>query len=415
MAFTIITGLMGGGKSYLGVETCLQAAKEGAIVHTNLPLVQEEWEKLDLWKQIVILPREPSLWIRHEKKIVDGVETEIPTSDCIIGGSEGRENLVIFDEASIVFRTKDQAKNKDRHQPVFDLIALSRHVGLEIIFLAQHEDNISADLRRLAQHKTKCIATKTIPLIGWIVEPWFGAFVRDVYRGLQKAPYMRSYHKFSPVIGALYKTHGMAESVSMRVEATRSTKAMDGQKKKSLLLFVGAPLLCILIFGAAIYRIKTTILNDDESAKAVAPADQVAAPQAAAPSGPTDPVAKIGGSNKGGWRLKEWDLEDEHILGSVIRTSQGITVYARGGWRLSVGSDYMGEPLIEHVVYAGWHYFQTVWGRVVVVRPIRPQERESLPPLTIQGQVRNAEYAAETPITPITSAIDGAIDRIRGS
>lgn len=87
MSFHLITGLMGGGKSYMAVEMCLQAAKEGAVVHTNLPLEEEAWKELGLWEKIVRLPKDPQNWIRFEKATgEDGYETEVPASDVITRG-----------------------------------------------------------------------------------------------------------------------------------------------------------------------------------------------------------------------------------------------------------------------------------------------------------------------------------------
>lgn len=405
MSFNLYTGLMGGGKSYAGAETALQAAKEGALIHTNLPLVQEEWEKLGLWGQIVKLPRDPSKWIKFTKQEVDGEMIDVPSSDCITGGAEGRENLVIYDEASLTFRTKDQAKNKDPHQPVFDLIALSRHVGLEIIFLAQDENNVSADLRRLAQWRTHCVAVKEIPMIGAFAVRLVGEFKRIVYKGTGKRAFMTSYHRFSLKIGALYKTHGMAESVAMRVDATRKTKGMDTGKKKGLLIFVGGPLLCLLAAGFALWKIKGSIFDKNAKKPKI---EQVEGSEQK-PEKKAEPKKR-----KGGLRVMEWEPEDELVFAVQAKTSQNTVVYARGGWKLGVGLNYMGEQIVEYVPYAGWHYFKTEFGRVIVVRPIYPEERAELPPVTIQGQAQQEDNGV-TPATPITSAIDDTIKTLRGN
>lgn len=415
MSFHLITGLMGGGKSYLAVEACKKAAEEGAIVHTNLPLVQEEWEALGLWEKIVILPREPTKWIRFEKRDIDGEETDVPCSDCITGGAEGLENIVVFDEASIVFRTKDQTKNKDKHQPVFDLIALSRHVGLEIMFIAQHEDNISADLRRLAELRTKCIKTEKIPMIGWIAAPLLGDFCRVVYRGLAKDPFVKSYHRFSMAVGRLYKTHGMAESVAMRVDPTRKAKGMDTSKRKGILLFVVAPLLCILVAGLALWKAKTRLIDDP---KAAAAHKEAGTPDLATNTDKGDkPQEKSKTVSRGGWRLMEWDVEDELVFGTKIESSKGVVVYARGGQRLGVGLNYLGEPIVEYVSWGGWHYFRTQFGRLVVVRPLMWSEREELPPVTVQGQTQSNRPDDElsSPLAPLEEGMKGVIKTIKGT
>ncbi|MCW0217977.1 MAG: zonular occludens toxin domain-containing protein [Prosthecobacter sp.] len=414
MSFSLYTGLMGGGKSYAAVEVALKAAKEGALVHTNLPLVQEAWEELGLWDKIVILPREPSRWISFKKQEIDGEMTDVPSSDCITGGAEGRENLVIFDEASIVFRTKDQLKNKDRHQPVFDLVALSRHVGLEIFFIAQHEDNISADLRKLAQFRTKCIKASEIPMIGPFAARFFGDFKRVVYKGMGRDPFMSSWHRFNASIGKLYKTHGMADSVAMRVDATRKTKGMDTSKKKGLLIFVGGPLLCLLLLGGAMWKAKHDLF-DKPKAEALAKEGKLKADKKEGAAG-AESHDKTPTKTKGGWRVMEWDAEDELVLGAKISTSRGVTVYTRGGTSLSVGGYYLGEPITEYVTWGGWYYFKTIFGRLIVVRPLNASERKELPPVTVQGQPsQQGNQPQATPMTPITEGLNHLTDKIRGT
>lgn len=412
MSFHLITGLMGGGKSYYGVELCLRAAKEGATVHTNLPLVQKEWEALGLWDRIVKLPRDPNKWIRFEKGTVDGQEEEVPCSDCIVGGSEGRENLVVFDEASIVFRVKDQQKNKDKHQPVFDLVALSRHVGLEIYFIAQHEENVSADLRKLAEFRTKCIKTDKITGIGFLLAPLFGDFRRILYRGLSKTPDMKTWHRFANSNGKLYKTHGMAESVFMRIDATRKSKAMDAGKKKGVFLFLLLPVIIVLCIGFAAWKFKRDTI-DPRMAKADGKAVSGASP---APSG--SPVAKVKAQpKKGGWRVLEWDAQDELVLGVKMSTPQGVKIYTRTGETLAVGLSYMGEPINEYTPWGDWHYFRTLFGRLIVVRPLQWAERQELPPVTITGKPPQQDDETKIPdvMDPINRAIGNMTDKIRGT
>lgn len=412
MSFSLVTGLMGGGKSYFGVETAIQAAKEGALIHTNLPLVQEEWEKAGLWDKVVKLPRDPTKWITFTKKEVDGETVEVPSSEFITGGAEGAENLVIFDEASLTFRTKDQAKNKDIHQPVFDLVALSRHVGLEIIFLAQDENNVSSDLRRLAQWRTRCVAVKEIPMIGQFAVRFVGDFKRLVYKGgMGKTVFMISYHRFKQSVGAMYKTHGMAESVAMRVEATRTSKGMDTSKKKGLLLFIGGPLLCLLLIGGAMWKAKRDIYDKQMEKRK----KEETAPATAAPA--PLPSAKEAEKPRGGWRAKEWHPDDELILSGRLRVGSTDIVYARGGYRLAVGRSFRGEPIVEHLRWGEWHYFNTIFGRLIVVRPIEASEREELPPVTVQGQPPPPEVVPPgvTPATPMTDAISSGIQTLKGT
>lgn len=399
---------MGGGKSYAAVEMALKAAREGALVHTNLPLEEDEWKALGLWEQVVILPRDPSRWIRFEKRIVDGEEVPVPCSDVITGGSEGRENLVVYDEASLVFRTKDQMKNRDVHQPVFDLVALSRHVGLEIHFIAQDEANVSVELRRLAQTTIKCVKAAEIPMIGAFAARLFGDFKRILYKGMSKTPWMATWHRFNPAIGRAYKTHGMAQSVAMRVDATRKTKGMDASAKKGILLFVVAPLICIGMLVWAFMRAKRDLYD---APKAKAAQEAKANPQPQGGQSAASPADSVAPPRKAGWKLKEWEAQDELIFAGAVKLPMGVRVYTRDGLSLSVGACYLGDKIVEYTPWAGWHYFETQGGRVVVVRPINAAERKELPPVTVQGQAPPTP-APQNVVLPAAAPIDAGLKAI---
>lgn len=411
MSFTLYTGLMGGGKSYAVVEAILQAAKEGAIVHTNMPLEQEAWEELGLWDKIVKLPKDPSGWIRFEKKKDEfGNDEDVPTSDIITGGAEGSENIVAIDEASLIFRTKDQAKNKDKHQPVFDLVALSRHVGLEIIFIAQHEENVSADLRRLAQLKVKCIKVKDLPVIGPLVYRLFGDFVRGCYKGMSRHLEYRTWHRFRPEVGKLYRTHGEAKSVGMRVESTRKVSGTSASTRKGIFLFVVLPVLLVGLVVWMGFRMKTQIYGKQET-------EQTAKAKPATKGTTAQPEEKQADAPKpkAGMREVEWHPADELILAIKITGKRGPVIYTRDSQKLQIGGAYEGQEITQYQQHAGWHYFTTALGRVVVVRPITATERQALPPVTIQGQRPESVAASLDVGNGVGSGVSSALGFIGGN
>lgn len=381
MAFHIIKGVMGSGKSYYGAELCLQAWREGAIVHTNLPLCMDEVERRGYLDQTVLLENDPTKWV-YEK---DGK----PSSDVLIGGVEGQENILVFDEAALVFDVDTQATDKARHKPIFQLIALCRHVGLDLYFLAQHESTISAKLRVMCETQTKCIKAERIPFLGWLIArlPMFGDFLRIVYMGQDKTPYARTWHKFRKEVGSIYRTHGMRESVGMRVEGTRRSKGADASKKKGMLLIFGALAFFVIAIGSLVMRAKQRwgdIKGDETAAKP----GQVAPGKAPLPSAPKPPgePPPAKGPKRGGWRLMEWDTADEHVLTGVVRNGDKVKVFAAGVGGLQLGGSYYGEPIVEVTTWGGWWYFLTSFRRLVVVRPIYQDERAALPPVTIQGK-----------------------------
>ena len=401
MAFHILTGVMGSGKSYAGVEICLQAAKEGAIIHTNLPLNLEWWEQRGYRDQIVMLPDDMREWVSFET--VNG--KQIPKSDILVGGSEGRENVMVVDEASLLFDIDDQMKNRAQNKPIFQLVALCRHVGLDLYFLAQHQQNVDAKLRRMAETRTKCIKTERIPFVGWLAAPMFGTFRRVVYMGESYTPMAKTWHRFNPDVGAAYRTHGMRESISMRVDATRRSKGADDSKKKSIFMLAATAAFLVAAVGYCIYHFATYKEDLIAKAKPKAAASTTESPADDKGDAPKPAPGKV----KAGWRMIEWDEEDELIFAGRSKTSDMVTVYTRDGQRLGVGLTYNGEPIQEYVPWGGWHYFKTSFGRLIAVRPLRYSERIDLPPVTV-SQVKGTQGVDL--VTPAFNVVDDNIKRL---
>jgi len=164
--FRIIEGVMGSGKSYYGAQIILECLREGGVVHTNLPLRLDVLTEMGYADQIVMLPQRVSDIVKLQEmpRNADGSEAmPVLKSDYLRGGEEGRENLVVIDEASLQFDIDQQMKDREKNKPIFQLVALTRHVGLDMYFLAQSAQNIDAKLRRMAQGRVRCVRTDTIP------------------------------------------------------------------------------------------------------------------------------------------------------------------------------------------------------------------------------------------------------------
>ncbi len=404
MAFHVVTGVMGSGKSYMGAELCIQAAKEGAVIHTNLPLNLDWWEAQGWKDKVIMLPDDMREWIKFENR--NG--KEIPVSDILVGGVEGRENIMVVDEASLLFDIDDQMKNRAANKPVFQLVALCRHAGLDLYFLAQHQANVDAKLRRMAETRTKCIKTERIPFVGWLAAPFFGTFRRVVFMGEGTLPFAKTWHRFKQEVGDSYRTHGMKESLGLKIEATRKAKGADDSKKKGITMLALVILGLVGSFGYAFYHFASYKADLEQNAKPKNGAPGV--PGASPTSGPAVPAQAPKTKPKAGWRVAEWEEEDEHILALRVTNEKGPTIYTRSGLRLFVGGFYEGEPIVECVPWGGWFYFRTQFGRLVAVRPLRWSERQELDPVTVQGQRRSGE----TPdlVSPAVDVVESNIKRM---
>jgi hypothetical protein len=380
----IVTGVMGGGKSYFGAETALKAAREGAIVHTNMPFRWDVLDELGLADRFRILPNDLRSIVKVEPG-EKGPNGEPPrdklSSDFLVGGSEGSENVVIIDEASLEFDIDEQmAKGeRERNKPLFQLVALTRHVGLDFYFLAQHQQNVNAKLRRLAARRVRCIKTETLPLFGWLLAslPWCGTFRRKYYNGEEKTACAATWHKFDPLVGSIYDTHGMRGGVAIRTDPTRR-KAQDAVTRKGKLTMAAA---CAFVACCFLYACSTgskVLAKGDKPAAAAAAPEPLQVPVPAGTGSATSPALVTseqgtGKRSRGEW--VEWHEADEIPYSASVVGRNGIRVYTSEGV-LAVGRDFWGERITKVSSYAGWFYFWSETGRIFVARPYNAKERE---------------------------------------
>lgn len=210
MGFFIVTGRMGDGKSYLGAEVMRDSLAEGAIVHTNLAINPEAFIRQGYDSDhIVQLGEDISKW-----------------NGMLRPGIEGRENVIIVDEGAILFNARDFTKAKDEKTQVFQFMVMSRKLGFEVYFISQHEKNIDAQLRRMAQGVIRCVKTARIKPLGFVFSALCGDFRRHWMdcdgRTIQESKWAR----FNADVAALYRTddtHGKFDGIERHV--TRQAKA----------------------------------------------------------------------------------------------------------------------------------------------------------------------------------------------
>lgn len=360
----------------MGVETALRALEEGAVVHTNLKLKWDLLRERYGPEKLVQLPDNPRKWIQARQR-QPGEDEDSPLIECplIVGGAEDRENLVIIDEASFEFGADDQAtkEHKDKLRPVRQLVTLQRHVGIDIIFITQSKKKIDAKLREDASELIHCVKAIGMPFVGWLAQPLFGDFLR-IYFDQNGTKVSRTWHRYKQAVGDCYYTHGLRSSVAMRVEPTRQAKTGETGKKGMWQMLAGLALAVLAIGWGAWATFGN--LTGGKSLQEIANST----PGAVSPLSPASSRSAAGEvpeSHRRGLVSVEWDQEDEWVIAAVALGRRHV-VTVRGGLRLSVGADYMGEEITQMVFHRSWYYFITEHGRVVVARPIHPVEREAL-------------------------------------
>lgn len=393
MATYIYTGNVGGGKSYAAVEDVMRCLSQGGYVATNLPLnydhIAENYP--DWLPRITKLPKKLTSMVtmRMERDPETGEDSEVFDCPYATAGSEGAENLIVIDEASLQLNVDEQGSNKAEKKPLFALSALCRHVGLDLIYISQHKANLDVKVRRLGMRVTECVNARDIPMFGWLIRK-FGDFVRFHYVRDDPKWFDRTFHKFDPKVGAFYTTHGMANSVKLKTGDGKRVKPQDRDQKKGKAILVAFLAFAVAVIWFAVHN-ASGIYNRRFS-------DKVEESIRASDSPPPVPVASGGVAVS---RLTETRKSDEGVTlpamygyaDSVLSLPYVSRVYARGvtrvihlldGSRLAIGSTWRGQQVLAFLDDGGLVWVSLNLGATFVCRPLSPEEREERRPGKVQ-------------------------------
>ena len=242
MGLYIVTGTMGGGKSYFAAQLAYDCWRDGGIVHSNMPWVQDEVEALGYWDKHVTLPSNHEKWVTTDQG-PDGEDRV--SSDVLIGGTEGQENLIIIDEASLQLSAMDQALTRQKNKTLFRLVVMSRQLGLDIYFISQSATNLDVYIRNVAESVIHCQNVNKIPGVGSILAKIVGDFRRSWLSPLKRAVILTKYARFNPVIGSLYKTDGEGAKMNIKRSERMRKKKKGNWTWKSLSAITGTAALAI--------------------------------------------------------------------------------------------------------------------------------------------------------------------------
>lgn len=222
MGLFIVSGTMGGGKSYYAAELALACWKAGGIVHSNMPWNWEKLEELGYTKQHIKLPEDILDWVSKQKDANTG--KDVLTTKVLIGGEEGAENMLIIDEASMILHAYDAMENRKRNRALFDLVIMSRQLGLDMFFLVQSPQNIDGAIRNVAENIHHCVNVGRVPFFGPMLKWFYGDFRRTIFPTHRRTPLSHSYARFKQAVGDLYKTHGEGAKIQIERNTTRQKK-----------------------------------------------------------------------------------------------------------------------------------------------------------------------------------------------
>jgi len=278
------------------------------------------------------------------------------------------KNLIIVDEASLHLDIDSQMEKRKDNKPLFALCALCRHAGLDLYFLAQHSKNVDAKLRRLCSKKIHCIKTASIPFIGWFLAsiPFFGTFSRTIYTGESSEADGRTWHKFDPLVGSAYRTHGMRSALHLKESPNgivkQGTEFSEARGKKLAIAIV--LLLCGIFSYSYFSGQKLYNKYAEEKPKAKAESDTVNSMRQHEPAPKQSKLAALSERN------------DVLKYSGFIMSKSGYKIYLDTGDQISTSGSYLGQLVTDFVYSADWFYVHLENGEKLAIRPKTAQEKE---------------------------------------
>jgi len=336
MAFKLITGKMGSGKSYWGVEICQKAMAENAIVHTNLAF-RDEW----LSKHV-----DPELFVR----LSDDFTT---WRDQLRAGREGYENVLVVDESAIMFNAREFNKAKDEKADVFAFMVHARKLGLDVYFISQSAKNVDSQLRRMAENEMQCLAVKRIPAIGPLLVPIFGDFRRFICTPDGREVMESHWARCKPEVYEAYETdamHGNNLGIQRDVRRTKSTGRVWTAPMITGMAVLLAVAVAVLWSGKSIYGlIEKRLPGGDKTV-----GEAVAVPQALPP---VPPSVVSDAARPPAPELPQPDPEPQDlILQTAGRGFDGrFRLWVREWGEISAGS-VMGKQRVTGILLEGREY-----------------------------------------------------------
>lgn len=158
---TLVTGVIGGGKTtYAMLETLKHLAK-GLYVRTNVDYCFNECQAFCRVHYGVEIQR-------NQIKSFPDKEGVTEWWDLIDWGTEQEPVLAVIDEAQNFWGSRDWQATQEKHKSMLSFLTQSRKAGVNVIFITQDAGNVDKQFRVLAQQIISCrnMANIKIPVIG---------------------------------------------------------------------------------------------------------------------------------------------------------------------------------------------------------------------------------------------------------
>jgi len=206
----IVQGVPGSGKSYFCTYKIVQALKMGCHVVANVNLVDGWHYKLaDTWlnRYRGIVPFMAQRYLSHYRCTMNVDEI---LSLRLPGRKEGR-GLMIFDESSLIFNSRDWQSRDNRKWIKF--FQQHRKLGWNVYLVSHRAENLDSQVRYLAEYWSSLRSMKALklPVIGLPLSPYPVFLKLRYYAGIGAGSGQRESVNIVPLIASIADIYDTTE------------------------------------------------------------------------------------------------------------------------------------------------------------------------------------------------------------
>lgn len=209
---TLVTGVIGGGKTTYAMRETLAHLAKGLYVFTNVDFVFAECRKYCRVHYGVEIQREQIQAFPEREGVTEWW-------DLVDWGVEGEAVLAVIDEAQNFWGSRDWQNTQDKHKAMLSFLTQSRKAGVDVMIITQDSGNVDKQFRVLAQQIVSCrnMANIKIPIFNFHlcgifryqkIETAKQSGVRDL---ITDAEWWRAYGK-NKMVFATFRTHAFLDS-----------------------------------------------------------------------------------------------------------------------------------------------------------------------------------------------------------
>ena len=235
-------GLVGGGKSYNSVRRMMAYMARGGRVCANIRLTGWDDSANDLAFDSPVRDYLRSIgWEYQPKQFI-----YIPFDDMIkdfewikrvpAGVDRMHRTFLVVDEATDLFDTLDGArlKSDSAYREIFHFLRLSRHVHVDVLFIAQDIDSINRRLRGLVSGVWRSTDMKNFRLPVLKVKFPFDLFLLQLYDRTGRFETRREWLRKDSRIFDLYESEAFNQSLTVKWDGVAIGDGTIKEEKKKM-------------------------------------------------------------------------------------------------------------------------------------------------------------------------------------